>query len=57
MFVSLPEEAVVFYADLPQPFSRAMILEFESHGALKLFRLLTKETCLLHRPTHTHLLC
>lgn len=38
-FFFLPEEAVVLDADFPQPFGGAMILEFESHGALKLLSL------------------
>lgn len=37
---TVPEETVVLHTDLPQPLGRSMILELESHGALKLFRLL-----------------
>lgn len=37
--VCVPEEAVILHTDFPQPFGRAVILEFESHRALKLLRL------------------
>lgn len=39
----LPEETVILHTDFPQPFGRSMILELESHCALKLLRLLMKQ--------------
>lgn len=37
---TLPEETVILHTDFPQPLGRSMILELESHGALKLLCLL-----------------
>ena len=35
--VSLPEEGMVLYADLPQAFRSTVVGELEANGALKLF--------------------
>lgn len=38
---SLPEEGVVFYADLPQSLRGPMVGQLEAYGALKLFILIS----------------